>query len=107
VAKNQAFVEEIGESHVHTNHFVSGAKEVKDNPSESSKARYERASELVKPNMTPKSMMDLLSDKKNKEFPICRDQETIASLVFDLGEKTLYLAKGHPCEGEYSRYSLI
>ena len=92
---------------VHTNHYLSDKiGHLEKFHTKSSEERYQRAKELVKPNMTEEEMKALLSDTKNNEYPICRADETVGSLVLLPNEKEVYVCYGHPCAGEYIKYQI-
>lgn len=108
IANSTVAVEKITRgSYVHTNHYLSPEmKGLGKFHTKSSEARYQRAMQLVGPNMTKEEMIGLLSDTKNPEFPICRADATIGSLVFVPYEREVWICYGHPCAGEFVRYKL-
>lgn len=95
----------IGKPYVHTNHYLSpNMKSLEKFHTKGSEARYERARELIKENMTRNEMQILLSDTKNKKYPICREDATLGSLIFLPKNKEIYVCHGHPCGGKYLKY---
>lgn len=106
IAGDKLAVEKVmGKPYVHTNHYLSpNMKFLEKFHTESSEARYERAKELIKSNMTKNEMEELLSDTKNKEYPICREDATLGSLVLLPGLKEIYVCYGHPCAGRFVEY---
>ncbi len=97
----------INEPYVHTNHYLS--KELKDFEkvhTQSSIARYRRASELVKNDMSIEDMGVLLSDEKDPKYPIRRVHETIGSCVFDLSARDCYVSFGLPSRDNFIKYSI-
>jgi len=95
----------VDRPYVHTNHYLSpDMKLLEKFHTKSSEARYERAKELIKSNMTKKEMGELLSDTKNKKYPICREDATLGSLIFLPKNKEVYVCYGHPCGGKYLKY---
>ncbi|HAV14946.1 MAG TPA: hypothetical protein DCX25_01310 [Candidatus Pacebacteria bacterium] len=97
----------VGDPYVHTNHYLSSEmKELEKFHTKSSEARYKRTNELVENGMTKGDMALLLSDTQNQEFPICRSNETIGSLVLLPQKQEVWMCYGHPCAGEYTKYLL-
>lgn len=97
----------IGGPYVHTNHYlIEELKPLEEFHSKSSEERYQRASELLKENLTFFEIKSILSDSQNKDFPICRSDETIASAIFIPDELKAHFCYGHPCAGEYIEYSI-
>ncbi len=101
-----AFLERDNQTFIHTNHFLGHLKKYEIYHTKSSKHRYERAKALVKPNMTVAEMKGILSDHLNRDYPICRHNETIASLIFVPQRGEVQICYGPPCTGEYLRYTL-
>lgn len=92
---------------VHTNHFISKEfSQKKAIASPSSVSRYQRAKELAVGGMSEEDMIKLLSDTKNRQFPICREKETIGSVVLIPNKREVWVCYGHPCAGEFVRYTL-
>jgi len=107
IAGDEVVVDPIlTETYVHTNHYLSNLKQLEKFHTQSSQCRYDRAIQIIKPNMAVQNMKDLLSDTKDTDYPICRPEETIASLVFEPDRGVVYIAKGHPCQNSYEEYSL-
>lgn len=106
IAGDKLVVERVvNKPYVHTNHYLSNNMELLEKfHTKSSEARYERAKKLIKSNMTEKEMEKLLSDTKNKRYPICREDATLGSLIFLPKNKEVYVCYGHPCEGKYLKY---
>jgi hypothetical protein len=93
--------------YVHTNHFLSRHMvQYETERSESSVARYDRAKELIRNDMTVEDMKTLLRDTKNTEFPICRSDSTIASVIISPNKNEMLVCYGRPCAGEYVSYKL-
>lgn len=114
----------VGETHgngslIHTNHFVHPemAKYEKSNPyeMEDSLVRYQRFTELSEDN---KGKIDLaliqafLRDHGDHPcYSICmhpslhNTYRTMASLVFDLTDRVMYVAAGNPCQSRYQKYT--
>jgi len=108
IAGNQIAVEKIKETpYIHTNHYLTlEMRQYEKFRSKSSVHRYRRARELVKLNMTHENMVGLLSDTTDSSYPICRAKDTIASLIFQPQLRIINICKGHPCAGDYEKYSL-
>lgn len=106
IAGNQMAVEKSTLTpYVHTNHYVSDElKHLEKFHTRSSEERYKRATELVKDVKTRDGMQRLLSDTQNKEFPICRSNETIGSVIAVPSKNEFWACYGHPCAGEYIKY---
>jgi predicted choloylglycine hydrolase len=105
IAGDKISTQQFDTNYVHTNHYLSS--ELRDSEkfhTVSSEARLFRASELIKPGMTVAQMQSLLSDTQNRKNPICRGNETIASIVFDTSAKEVYISHGHPCSNPYQLY---
>lgn len=106
IAGEEIAVETTNGPYIHTNHYLSDEmKKYETFHTKSSEARYQRAKELIKPNMTPEDMMALLSDRENQEFPISRPGEAVGSIVFVPTQKSVHVCYGHPVVGEYVSYS--
>lgn len=108
IAGDQMSVEEtINTPYVHTNHYTSPEmKHLEKFHTKSSEERYQRASELVKNVKTTEDMRRLLSDTQNKEYPICREDETIGSVIAIPENNELWTCYGHPCAGEFNKYEI-
>lgn len=97
----------VSEPYIHTNHCLTNdAKQSETFYTRSSLARYTRAKELVRNDMTREDMIALLSDTENQELPICRPDATIASVVLLPNKREIYVCHGHPCTGEFVKYTL-
>jgi len=93
--------------YVHTNHYLSPfMQNLEKFHSVSSEKRYQRAKELLQPEMDTKQMMAILSDTHDHQYPICRADETVGSVVFVPHKQEGYFCYGHPCAGEYFKYTL-
>ena len=94
--------------YVHTNHCISKHMiQYQKFASQSSLERYKRARELVKNDMTKETMIDLLSDTTNTEFPICRENFTIASVLIEPHNFTMHVCYGMPSKDRrYMPYEL-
>ena len=93
--------------YVHTNHYLTEKlKMLEKFHTKSSEARYQRATELLKAEMGMENIKDILSDTANKDYPICRADETIGSAIFIPSELKAYFCYGHPCAGEFKEYRL-
>lgn len=106
IAGDQMAVEKaINSSYVHTNHYVSDElKHLEKFHTGSSEERYKRAAELVKNIQIKDDMQILLSDTQNKEYPICRSEETIGSVIAIPSKNEFWACYGHPCAGDYIKY---
>ena len=93
--------------YVHTNHYLTEElKMLEKFHTKSSEERYIRATELLKPNMSIEDIKAILADSENKEYPICREDETIGSAISNPYESKSYFCYGHPCVGEFVEYKL-
>lgn len=94
------------ETFVHTNHVLSPELvHFEKFDSKSSVPRFDRATELIKNNMTKEEMVLLLSDTQNEQYPIC-NKGTIGSLVIIPHPKEVWVCCGQPCPGEFVKYTL-
>lgn len=110
---------------IHTNHYIGCATAPDRAGSDSSFARYERASELVKDvrvlrKLEDKSealsvMKEILLDQENSALPICRPFEydsdgqeigTLTSVVMDLERREIHMTKGAPTTNPFVTISL-
>lgn len=106
----------------HTNHFLDpdalGVVEPPCEHSPHSQHRFRRLNELLQ-TKRPLSIGDLqtfLRDHEGYPHSICRHADpsepeeeryaTLASVVMDLHERTMWLTDGQPCEGTYFRINL-
>lgn len=93
--------------YVHTNHSISEHTiPFQITASQSSISRFNRATELVKNNMTVDEMKALLSDTKDQKFPICRENHTIGSVVIETMKHTMHICYGTPNNGTFVPYRL-
>jgi len=99
---------------VHTNHYVSPRMrkyELDPRDITTSMVRYNRATRLMK-NNKGKISLDMLKgflkDHVNRPGSLCRHGEevkTTFSVIINLSTKTMFLARGNPCESEYYEYT--
>lgn len=95
----------INKPFVHTNHYLSlELRGLEKFHTKSSEARYIRAQELLKNVMEKQDIIRLLSDTQNKEFPICREDETIGAAVFVPNKREANFCYGHPCGSKFITY---
>ena len=101
---------------VHTNHYTSAwMRRFEYDPQRitSSLVRYNRGRRLMKNHagkITVEKLMEFLSDHVNHPRSICRHGsgvKTTFSIVINLSNLVMYLAKGNPCEVEYNEYNLL
>lgn len=102
----------------HANHFV--VKPERDALVDRPKNRDTRLYELLNRqngDITVEYIMECMKDHEYYPLSICghpnpqgdsygRDRITVASLIFDFVENTVYVCDGPPCEGEYIPYKL-
>ena len=100
----------IGTPYAHTNHFCSTRmQQYEQDEATHHKNSYERllrVNELVRNDMTIDDMKDLLSDTKNRLYPICRDDATIGSVIIEPSEQKMYICYGPPNRGTFIPYTL-
>jgi len=97
----------IGLPFIHTNHYTSPRlKHLEKYHTVSSEKRYDRAKELVKPDMTKEEVISVLSDTKDSKYPICSLEDTVGSVVFVPSKDEVRICYGPPCAGEFVKYSL-
>lgn len=95
----------ISMPYVHTNHYTSPEmKSLEKFHTKSSESRYKRAKKLVRNDMELKDMGKLLSDREDIQFPICRADATIGSVIAIPQKNEFWVSYGHPCEHEYIEY---
>lgn len=106
IAGDKMAVERVtGKPYVHTNHYISPAMQSLEKfHTKSSEARYERARELLNDSMEFEDIKNLLRDTQNKEYPICREDATIGSVIFIPAKQEFWASYGHPCSNEYFKY---
>ncbi|HUD19124.1 MAG TPA: C45 family peptidase [Patescibacteria group bacterium] len=93
--------------YAHTNHFLSPRmRQYESMRSESSVARYMRASSLVTSGMRFSDIQTIVSDTSNKQFPINKPDETIAAVIIEPTKRTLSVCRGRPSEGTFVSYTL-
>jgi len=77
----------------------------------SSLVRYNRAYRLMKNNrgkISMEMMKKFLKDHVSRPKSLCRHGENVKttfSVIINLTERTMYLARGNPCESEYYKYT--
>lgn len=106
---------------VHTNHYLSPSMKAieKDRTAANSHVRFQRATRLLRERLgsvTIGDLQSLLRDHANQPDSICAHPEpslpphdnyqTLASLIIDISERVLWVAKGPPCQGEFHSYRL-
>lgn len=97
----------VEKPYVHTNHYLTEElKSLEKFHTKSSEERYKRANALLKENMTVDDIKSILSDTQNKDYPICRADETIGSAIFIPSELKANFCYGHPCAGKFIEYSI-
>ena len=94
------------EPYVHTNHFLSELKKHETYHTKSSEHRYEKAIKLVSNNMNENDIIKILSDHSDNEYPICRHDSTMATLLFTPEDRKLQISYGPACRGEFTAYTL-
>lgn len=106
IAGDKMAVEKVVKKpYVHTNHYTSlEMQSLEKFHTKSSEARYGRAKELLKDSMEFEDIKNLLSDTNNSEFPICREDATIGSVIAIPGKQEFWASYGHPCKNEYIKY---
>lgn len=99
---------------VHTNHYTSlRMRKYELDPYDitSSLVRYNRAYRLMKNNrrkISIEMMKKFLQDHVSRPKSLCRhgdNVKTTFSVIINLTEKAMYLARGNPCESEYYKYT--
>jgi hypothetical protein len=94
-------------AYVHTNHCISKhMQQYQILATKSSKARFTRATALIRNDMTFEDMKTLLSDTNNEAYPICREDVTIGSVIIEPKDKTMHICYGMPSVGTYIPYTL-
>ncbi len=101
---------------VHTNHYVAPwMRKFEYDPSRISCSivRYNRGVRLLKSSLgkiTVEKLGEFLSDHVNHPDSICRHGlrvKTTFSIIINLSNLTMLLAKGNPCEVKYNEYRLF
>jgi len=106
----------------HTNHYTSAmmrSYEEKPEALVNSRVRYNRARHLVKGRLGKLTVADFqtfLADHINYPNSVCAHVEkaespldrtlTIASIIMDMAERTMWVCWGNPCQGTYYPYRL-
>jgi isopenicillin-N N-acyltransferase like protein len=101
----------------HTNHYRSDLASLAPPPSEGSRARWQRLTDLLaeRPPSRPEELMALMRDHSSTPQAIClhpdpADGEEASacmfSMVCDLTERRMWVAPGNPCEREYREVDL-
>lgn len=106
IAREKMAVERVcGGTYVHTNHYLNRELiPLEKFHTKSSEERYERAMGTILPGMNIKEMETLLSDRKNKEFPISREDATLGSIVAEPQKNKIYICYGPAKKGQYEVY---
>lgn len=92
---------------VHTNHYLSDLKKYEDRSVlVSTFDRFERASALVKPDMTVAEMKRLLGDTSRGSVKSIRNEDTIASVVVDVSAGICYVRLESELRKGYVSYTL-
>ena len=104
---------------VHSNHYLTPRFQKGDwiyaLGAADSYLRIQRINRLMKRQygkITVETMMDVLRDHNNYPNAICRHVDkdapipfkTVASVIYDLEDKVMYIAYGNPCEYAYVKY---
>lgn len=99
---------------VHTNHYLSPRMqkyEMDRQDITSSIVRYNRANRLMKKNREKISfemLKEFLQDHVSRPTSLCRHGDkvkTTFSVIINLSSKTMFLARGNPCESQYYSYA--
>jgi len=118
LAGDECFSIPVEDLFVHTNHFLTKVDyDLMLFPN--TLGRYNRAKELLSilndPSIT--SMKDILKDRGNGKYPICRKRFshpwltddtsiTVASIVMDLKNLQFHITRGNPFDNPFSVFSL-
>jgi|Deesub1362A_J573_1020465.scaffolds.fasta_scaffold00216_46 hypothetical protein len=109
-SEKESVVREVTDKVVRTNHFIYlsyGPKRIAEYPS--TFHRYKRARELLEYAKEFEDIKSLLKDHENgpSDNSICRhgDRFTSSAFVIETAPRALYYVSGHPCEGEFKRFS--
>ena len=93
--------------YVHTNHCISKhMQKYQLFATKSSIARFDRATELIQPDMSVDQMKSLLSDTGNPKYPICRENITIGSVIIEPTSFRMHICYGLPSTGTFMPYEL-
>jgi len=99
---------------VHTNHYTSPRMrkyELDPYDITSSLVRYHRADRLMKNNrgkISQEMLKKFLQDHVSRPKSICRhgkNVKTTFSVIINLTTKTMFLARGNPCQSQYYEYT--
>ena len=101
----------------HTNHYESDLAELAPPPSEGSRSRLTRLTELLaeRDPQTPDALMDIMRDHDSAPQAICLHPDPdegdeasacLFSMVVDVRAKRLWVAMGNPCENDYEEVDL-
>lgn len=104
---------------VHTNHYVDLVESEGSTPEdiEHSATRYRRAIQLAShiDGSRSSQMRELLADRCDQKFPICREYEddptwgacgTISTLIMNLAQKELFYTAGNPLRHDFNCYRI-
>lgn len=114
-----AAIEAGGGYFVHSNHFLSPRMQryERSNPYEllNSRTRLARLSQLMEANrgrIDSALLQSFLRDHENGVHSICMHPDppenhanTFASMIFDLTDRTMDVARNNPCQNEYVHYT--
>ncbi|HIC88644.1 MAG TPA: hypothetical protein EYP04_04495 [Anaerolineae bacterium] len=103
VAPDKHHVREIRGYYAHTNHYLN-LTDVEQVIGASSRARLERANELLRAGWRPsqRAVLAILGDQADKQYPIYRTATppdkgmTLCTALFDLDRRSLRIYTGHP-----------
>jgi isopenicillin-N N-acyltransferase like protein len=96
----------------HTNHYLTGEMRCLDNGARSlpnSHYRLERVSSLFGDGGSYEEALAVLQDHEGHPTSVCRhgtDMVTAASILIDLGRRSMLVCKGNPCVGKYETYEI-
>jgi hypothetical protein len=91
-------------AYAHTNHYRNpGIAARAGEPRPNSMARLDRALALVRRDMGPDSMLELLADREGFPDSICRDR-TIATWVADTARRTVRVCWGEPVDATWTSF---
>lgn len=91
-------------AYAHTNHYRNpGIAARAGEPRPNSTARLDRALALVRRDMGPDSMLELLADREGFPDSICRDR-TIATWVADTARRTVRVCWGEPVDATWTSF---
>lgn len=91
-------------AYAHTNHYRNPDIAARaGEPRPNSTARLDRALALVRRDMGPDSMLELLADREGFPDSICRDR-TIATWVADTARRTVRVCWGEPVDATWTSF---